>query len=164
MSITCTHKCTQTQVFGYNLTTMHLIDELKSKRTLVVPAPLAGYTDPALASILVSLCTRHIFYPFISSEGMVKRDIYRKQVSDKLAVWREIVPDGCVYYQIFGRDPVIMAEAAGMLDRDEKADVIDLNMGCSVKKIVKSESGSQLLKDLPRALKTDSSTWCSFTP
>lgn len=131
---------------------MGLIDDLKNSKTVVMPSPLAGYLDPALASILVSLGVRHIVYPFISSEGIVKRALYRRQVSGKLPLWRDVVPDGCVHYQIFGRDPQIMAEAAQFLADHEQADVIDLNMGCSVRKILKSESGSQLLKDLPRAL------------
>jgi tRNA-dihydrouridine synthase B len=132
---------------------MGLIDDLKNSKTVVMPSPLAGYLDPALASILVSLGVRHIVYPFISSEGIVKRELYRKQVSSKLPQWRSVVPDGCVHYQIFGRDPQIMAETAQYLADHEQADVIDLNMGCSVRKILKSESGSQLLKNLPRALK-----------
>ncbi|MEE4113981.1 MAG: tRNA dihydrouridine synthase DusB [Desulfobacteraceae bacterium] len=52
--------------------------------------------------------------------------------------------------QIFGSDPPIMAEAARIV-QDSGADVVDINFGCSVKKILKCNSGSALMKDPPLA-------------
>jgi nifR3 family TIM-barrel protein len=47
--------------------------------------------------------------------------------------------------QIFGSDPAIMAEAAGMV-ASSGADMVDINFGCSVRKIVKNGSGAALMK------------------
>jgi nifR3 family TIM-barrel protein len=52
--------------------------------------------------------------------------------------------------QIFGSDPPIMAQAARMV-QNSGADVVDINFGCSVKKILKGNSGSALMKEPPLA-------------
>jgi tRNA-dihydrouridine synthase B len=52
--------------------------------------------------------------------------------------------------QLFGSNPPIMADAARIV-QDSGADIVDINFGCSVKKILKSNSGSALMKDPPLA-------------
>ena len=54
--------------------------------------------------------------------------------------------------QIFGNDPGIMAESA-VINQELGADIIDINMGCPVKKIVNNKSGSYLMKDVELAKK-----------
>ncbi len=50
--------------------------------------------------------------------------------------------------QLFGADPEVMAEAARVVE-DHGFDTVDLNFGCPVKKVVKCNGGSGLLRDLP---------------
>jgi len=50
--------------------------------------------------------------------------------------------------QLFGSDPVILAEAARVC-QDLGFDMVDLNLGCPVKKVVRCNGGSSLLRDLP---------------
>ncbi len=50
--------------------------------------------------------------------------------------------------QLFGSDPDVMAEAARVVE-DHGFDIVDLNFGCPVKKVVKCNGGSGLLRDLP---------------
>ena len=97
---------------------MILIDELKSSRTPVIAAPLAGYHDPPQAFILSSLGVRHMVYPFVASEGVVKREIYRNEVSKRLLKWKEYQEVGGMHVQMFGRDPSNMAETARFLQND----------------------------------------------
>jgi len=54
--------------------------------------------------------------------------------------------ESVVSLQLFGKDPVIMAEAAKMID-EYPFDILDVNMGCPVKKIVDNGEGSALMKD-----------------
>jgi tRNA-dihydrouridine synthase B len=51
--------------------------------------------------------------------------------------------------QLFGSDPKVMAEAARIVE-DLGFDLVDLNLGCPAKKVVKCNGGSGLLRDLPR--------------
>ena len=53
--------------------------------------------------------------------------------------------------QLFGHDPAVMAEAAAMV-ADAGADVIDLNMGCPVRKVCKTGAGAALLHDPDKAI------------
>lgn len=52
--------------------------------------------------------------------------------------------------QIFGSDPDVMAQAAAVVE-EAGADIVDINMGCPVKKVVKNGDGSALMKNLPLA-------------
>jgi len=54
--------------------------------------------------------------------------------------------------QLAGCEPHVMAEAA-KLNEDRGAEIIDINMGCPVKKVVKGEAGSALMRDLSNAAK-----------
>jgi tRNA-dihydrouridine synthase B len=52
--------------------------------------------------------------------------------------------------QIFGGEPEVMARSA-LIGRDHGAQILDVNMGCPVKKVTKTQAGSALLCDVPRA-------------
>jgi nifR3 family TIM-barrel protein len=80
----------------------------------------------------------------ISSHGIVHGSI-------KTLKMLESLPDEKpVSFQIFGSDPAVMADAACIAE-SSGADIIDINFGCSVKKIVKSGAGVALMKDKGRA-------------
>ena len=65
----------------------------------------------------------------------------------------QIHPDeGPVSLQLFGSDPDIVSEMAKKIE-ERPFSILDINMGCPVKKIVNNESGSALMKDMPRAAK-----------
>jgi nifR3 family TIM-barrel protein len=55
-----------------------------------------------------------------------------------------------VAFQLFGNDPEIMGEAASFLN-NSPIDIIDINMGCPVRKVVKKGSGAALMKDIHKA-------------
>jgi nifR3 family TIM-barrel protein len=105
-----------------------------------VLAPLAGITNLPLRLMAKRSGCGMVCSEMISSHGLV----YKSGKTEQLL---ESVPDEKpLSVQIFGAKPAIMADAARIV-QDAGADILDINFGCSVKKILKSNSGSALMKE-----------------
>jgi nifR3 family TIM-barrel protein len=110
-----------------------------------VLAPMAGVTDTVFRRFIRNLggCGL-IMTEFTSADGVLrKKDQKAKRY---LHFYEDEHP---ISAQLFGSDPHVMAEAARMVE-DLGFDLIDLNLGCPAKKVVKCNGGSGLLRDLPR--------------
>ena len=75
----------------------------------------------------------------ISSHGLVNKSAKTERLMDSVPAEKPLS------VQIFGSDPQIMAEAAALVE-SSGADIVDINFGCSVRKIVKNGSGVALMK------------------
>lgn len=107
-------------------------------------APLAGITNLPFRFIAKKGGCGLVCSEMISSNGLVFG-------SEKTLRMLESFPEEKpASFQIFGSDPSIMAEAARIVE-SAGADILDINFGCSVKKIVKSGAGVVLMKDPGRA-------------
>ena len=111
----------------------------------VLLAPMAGITDLPLRRIVRELGDFLVFSEMIASNAVVRHVARTCKMLDAN-------DDSLTSVQIAGADPHIMAEAA-KLSEDLGAKFIDINMGCPVKKIVKTYAGSALMKDLHLAAK-----------
>jgi tRNA-dihydrouridine synthase B len=109
----------------------------------LVLAPVAGHTDSLFRQAIKSLggCGL-VVSELISTEGMTRHQVR----SDHLTRFEE--SERPISIQIFGSDASRMAESAAMVEA-MGADIIDVNCGCPVKKVVKQGGGSNLLRDLP---------------
>lgn len=105
-------------------------------------APMAGVSEPPFRRLCRSFGADVVVSEFLSGEGL-RRGI--KNVHDGAFFTPEERPIGI---QLFGADPVAMAEAAELVERHYAPDFIDLNFGCPVKKVVRRNGGSGCLKDL----------------
>ena len=105
-------------------------------------APMAGITDTVFRRFIKRLggCGL-IMTEFVSSEGMIRQNFRSRRY---LYYTEEERP---ISAQIFGADPAHLAEAARQIE-DLGFDLVDLNLGCPAKKVVKC-GGSGLLRDLP---------------
>ncbi|MDR3263417.1 MAG: tRNA dihydrouridine synthase DusB [Clostridiales bacterium] len=103
-------------------------------------APLAGYTDIGFRHIAVKHGAALTFSEMVSIKGL----IYNNEKTRELLLTSENETPCAV--QLFGSDPEIFYRAAACDDL-KKFDVIDINMGCPVNKIVKNNEGSALMKD-----------------
>ena len=106
-----------------------------------VLAPMAGVTDFAFRALCrregAALSTSEM----VSAKALVYRDEKTKALLHRL-------PEESPYaVQIFGHEPEVMAEGAKLALELSGADILDINMGCPVGKIVKSGDGSALMKD-----------------
>ena len=109
-----------------------------------VLAPLAGITNLPLRLMAKRAGCGLVCSEMISSNGLVYG-------SGKTVQLLESIPEEKpLSVQLFGSNPSIMADAA-LIVQDSGADIVDINFGCSVKKILKSNSGSALMKDPPLA-------------
>lgn len=104
-------------------------------------APMEDVSDPPFRAV----CKEHgadlMFTEFISSEGLIRDAIKSRQ---KLDILEEERPIGI---QIFGGDEEAMAMAAGIVDTTSP-DIVDINFGCPVKKVVTKGAGAAVLKDI----------------
>ena len=112
--------------------------ELTGRVTL---GPMAGVSDFAFREVCRSCGAALTTTEMVSAKALVYKD---KKTRELL-----YIPEGehPVAAQIFGHEPEVMAEAAGMALEISGADILDINMGCPVGKIVKSGDGSALMKD-----------------
>src|SRR5947209_8130866 len=114
-----------------------------------VLAPMAGVTDTVFRRLIRNQggCGL-LMTEFTSSHGVVStRKTTRKPNKNfrYLFFEPEEHPIAC---QLFGSDPDVMAEAAKVCE-DRGFDIVDINFGCPVNKVVKCNGGSGLLRDLP---------------
>jgi len=109
----------------------------------LILAPVAGHTDSLFRQAIKSLggCGL-VVSELVSTEGMTRHQARSKH----LTYFEE--SERPVSIQIFGSDSARMAESASMVEA-MGADIVDINLGCPVKKVVKQGGGSNLLRDLP---------------
>ena len=110
-------------------------------------APLAGYSDSPTRKMCREYGAEVVYTEFVSSEGLIRNS---EKTEEYLRFDDSERPLGI---QIFGHRASAMAQAAAYVEEKFQPDIIDINMGCSVRKVVKKGAGSALLKDLNRAEK-----------
>lgn len=111
--------------------------ELRGNLTL---APMAGVTDFAFRRVCRALGAALTTTEMVSAKALVYKDEKTKSL---LYIPKDEHPCAA---QIFGHEPDVMAEAAVMAREISGADIIDINMGCPVGKVVKSGDGSALMR------------------
>ena len=104
-------------------------------------APMAGASDFAFRGVCRSLGAAMTTTEMVSARALVYRDAKTREL---LYIPGDAGPCAA---QIFGHEPEIMAEAAAMALEISGAEILDINMGCPVGKIVRSGDGSALMKD-----------------
>ena len=108
-------------------------------------APMAEVTDTYYRSLIKELGgVGLVVSEFISAEGLTRKNDRSHQM---LAFDESERP---VAIQIYGGDPERMDDAAAIVEA-QGVDIVDVNMGCPVRKIVNSGAGSALLKDFDKA-------------
>lgn len=113
----------------------------------VVIAPMAGISNPAFRVICKEFGAGLIYTEMVSDKALYYENEKTIGMTD--------VEEGehPLTMQIFGHDIETMVYAAKLLDTKTDCDIIDINMGCPVTKIVKSQAGSALMKDVDHAIK-----------
>jgi tRNA-dihydrouridine synthase B len=111
-------------------------------------APLAGVSDSPFRRLAREQGAAAVYTEMVSADGLVRGN---RATLEYCAFEPEERPIGI---QLFGSDPAILADAARMLSdlpEERRPDLIDVNMGCPVRKVVNRCAGAALLNDVPRA-------------
>src|SRR3954465_7626320 len=119
--------------------------------TPVILAPMTGVTDMPFRRIVKRYGAGLTVSEMIASQAAIRET---RQSLQKM-VWDPI--EGPVSMQLAGCAPKEMAEAA-KLNQDRGAAIIDINMGCPVRKVVNGDAGSALMRDLKLAAQIVDST------
>lgn len=117
----------------------------------VVLAPMSGVSDLPFRRLVKRHGADLVVSEMIASQAMIRRTRQSMKMATNCA---EEYP---MAVQIAGCEPAVMAEAA-RLNADRGAAIIDINFGCPVKKVVKGQAGSALMRDERRAARILSAT------
>jgi len=109
-----------------------------------VLAPLAGITNLPFRLLAKAAGCGLVCSEMISANGLVYQSSKTEQMLDSAPEEKPLS------VQIFGSDPGILAEAAAIVE-SKGADIVDINFGCSVRKVVKTGSGVALMRTPDRA-------------
>ncbi len=122
------------------------IDEINLGEFPIILAPMEDVTDPPFRHVCKIFGADLMFTEFISSEGLI-RDAAK---SVKKLDFEEF--ERPIGIQIFGNDIDSMVKAAQYAEC-AKPDLIDINYGCPVKKVVAKGAGAGILNDIPKMVK-----------
>jgi len=110
-------------------------------------APMAGVTDLAFRRVCRSFGADYTVTEMVSAKALVYKDVKTRSL---LVIGEDEHPCAA---QIFGSEPEVMEEAAGLAREISGADIIDINMGCPVGKIAGNGDGCALMRDPDKAMK-----------
>jgi nifR3 family TIM-barrel protein len=113
-------------------------------------APVAGYSDMAFRSVCIENGACFTYTEMVSAEALVRKNIKTE------TLMRRAFNEKAYAVQIFGGEPEVMADAARIVLEKTHCEVIDINCGCPVPKIVKTGAGSALTRDPDRLYKVAS--------
>jgi tRNA-dihydrouridine synthase B len=110
-------------------------------------APLAGVSDSPFRRLAREQGASAVYTEMVSADGLVRGN---RATLDYCAFEPCERPIGI---QLFGSDPAVLADAARLLcdlPAERRPDLLDVNMGCPVRKVVNRRAGAALLGDVPR--------------
>lgn len=110
----------------------------------VMLGPMAGVTDQPFRLIVKALGCGLVYSEMVSDKALTYRNA---RTFEMLRIDPDERP---IAIQLFGADPDIMAEAARLVE-EVQPELIDINMGCPVPKVVKNGEGSAMMRDPERA-------------
>ncbi len=112
--------------------------EIKNK---VIIAPMAGVSNIAFRTIMKEFGAGLIYAEMVSDKALSFRN-------EKTMKMIKVVPEERpLSMQVFGGDKESIVKGAMIIDKESDCDIIDINLGCPVSKIVKSDAGAKLMLD-----------------
>ncbi|MFV0480334.1 MAG: tRNA dihydrouridine synthase DusB [Anaerorhabdus sp.] len=120
---------------------MWSIGNVKIKNPILV-APMAGVSNLAFREICFEMGAGLVYTEMVSDKALQ----FKSKKTIEMCETSEM--EHPITMQLFGRDLDTMVSAAQYLDKKTECDIIDINMGCPVTKIIKSGAGSALMREM----------------
>lgn len=108
---------------------------------IAVLAPMAGITDLNFRLLCKERGCAFVYTELVSAEGLLRG------VRNAIRLVETTPAERPVGVQLYGHDPARLAEAAAWVEAEVPCDLIDLNMGCPVPKVVTKGAGAALMRD-----------------
>ena len=105
----------------------------------VILAPMAGYTHSAFRRLARELGADRTYSELMNATGIIYRGDERE-----LSYFTDL--ERPIHLQVYGRNPEEIARASEILVKKYRPDAIDINFGCSVKKVLKAKAAGYLLQ------------------
>jgi tRNA-dihydrouridine synthase B len=109
-------------------------------------APMAGISDYPFRQLIREMGVKLLYTEMVSAKGFEYGNERTKELLE-----HDRKKDGKIAVQLFGEEADFLARAAHNIRKEYNVDIIDINMGCPAKKIVKNGAGSALMKNLDLA-------------
>ena len=122
------------------------IGDISLKGFPLLLAPMEDVSDPPFRALCKENGADIVYTEFVSSEGLIRN---ASKSIQKLDIYEKERPVGI---QIFGANLDSMLEAVDIVEKTNP-DIIDINFGCPVKKVVSKGAGAGILKDIPLMVK-----------
>lgn len=123
------------------------IKSLKIDSPIII-APMAGISNGAFRELCFEFGAGLVYTEMVSDKAIFYNN---KKTIDMLEVDDRFHP---VSLQLFGSETSTMVYAAKVLDKETNCDIIDINMGCPVNKVIKSFAGSAMMLDEDKSVET----------
>lgn len=123
------------------------IKNLKIDSPIII-APMAGISNGAFRELCFEFGAGLVYTEMVSDKAIFYNN---KKTIDMLEVDDRFHP---VSLQLFGSETSTMVYAAKVLDKETNCDIIDINMGCPVNKVIKSFAGSAMMLDEDKSVET----------
>ena len=117
---------------------MFKIGNIEIKNRVII-APMAGVSNIAFRTIMKEFGAGLVYAEMVSDKALN----YRNEKTMKMI--RVVDEERPLSMQVFGADKESIVKGAIILDQESNCDIIDINMGCPVSKVVKSQAGAKLL-------------------
>ena len=119
---------------------MFNIGNIKIKNKVVI-APMAGVSNIAFRTIMKEFGAGLIYAEMVSDKALSFRN------EKTLKMIKVVDEERPLTLQVFGGDLKSIVEGAIIIDKESDCDIIDINMGCPVNKVIKSNAGAKLMLD-----------------
>ena len=117
---------------------MFYIGDIMIKNNVVI-APMAGVSNIAFRTIMKEFGAGLIYAEMVSDKALS----YRNEKTLKMI--EVVVEEKPLTLQVFGGDLNSIVEGAIIIDKESDCDIIDINMGCPVNKVIKNDAGAKLM-------------------